>query len=686
MTLFRHVVGCAATVVAIAGCSAMRTWRWEGDSHETRQHSQLWQLEHQLKRGDPTERQRAASLLLSREGGLSTLRRALLDASAPAAQHAVLKAIARTGDDGLASEVVRLALSSALETMRLARQALAATSGERVGKALGRVIGDTGQPTRTRLAAIEIVRVAPYPGTAPALVNAIEDSDPRVRAAALGVLEWLTGRKLGADPNAWRQWLANSRDMTRGQWLLESIADLRRRLDELAQTRDQYRAEAAAQTVEALSLQPESTSRSVLLDALKSEHAAVRAYAARELARKKEAGRETLSSLMSDDSPEVRASAIEAIGGLGDTANADVLLRALRDPAAVVRQCAARALGGLPPAKAGEALLSCLGDADPDVRTAAAEALGAIGDRNAVPSLCERLRDASPSARVAAAAALGKLKDTRAVAPLCQAANDASERVRWYVADSLGRLQAVSAMPTLLKLAKDLDARVRESATVALGKLGSPQTIGRLVEALKDADERVRAQAADALDAVAAGHPAALLRIADAFYAARETKRAVAAYERWQKQFPQEAKRSVSARRRLAKCYLSVRDWAKAAAMFEGLLVERRTDVDLRVDLSQCLWEAKRFDRLLDLSSLWLKELPDHGSAWWSNRLRVVQAHASQQRFAKVVELVNAFEGDDAALGGEPTRSALTKLRADAQAKLAGGADDGGGKTENEQP
>ena len=63
-------------------------------------------------------------------------------------------------------------------------------------------------------------------------------------------------------------------------------------------------------------------------------------------------------------------------------------------------------------------LIAALKDNDEDVRRTAAEALGKLGDTQAVQPLIAALRDDNEYIRMAAAEALGKLGDTQAVPPL----------------------------------------------------------------------------------------------------------------------------------------------------------------------------------------------------------------------------------------------------------------------------
>ncbi len=77
---------------------------------------------------------------------------------------------------------------------------------------------------------------------------------------------------------------------------------------------------------------------------------------------------------------EVRVTAIDALGQVGDPRIVEPLIKALGDGDEDVRWAAIEALGQLGDARAVEALIKALRDSDEDVRCAATEALGRLGD------------------------------------------------------------------------------------------------------------------------------------------------------------------------------------------------------------------------------------------------------------------------------------------------------------------
>ncbi|MEW5802497.1 MAG: HEAT repeat domain-containing protein [bacterium] len=163
-----------------------------------------------------------------------------------------------------------------------------------------------------------------------------------------------------------------------------------------------------------------------------------------ELAGKKTEEPHALESLiadLSDQDPEVREDACEALGKLNDDRAVEPLITALKDESPRVRENAAEALGKIQSDLATESLILALEDEDHDVRENAAEALGKIRNPGAVVQLIAALKDENREVREEAADALGKIRDFRAVEPLIAALRDEeSEDVRENAAKALKKI------------------------------------------------------------------------------------------------------------------------------------------------------------------------------------------------------------------------------------------------------
>jgi HEAT repeat protein len=220
---------------------------------------------------------------------------------------------------------------------------------------------------------------------------------------------------------------------------------------------------------------------------------------------------ETLLSLLKDDDSDVRDSASESLGKLGN-ASVEVLselLNLLKDDDSNVRESAAIALGELENATAEvlSGLLNLLKADDSDIRFGAVVALGELKNASAevLSGLLNLLKDDDLNVRFRAGGALVQLGSAspELVSLLLNALKDDDPNVRFDVARVLGDLGYTSqeVLGGLLNALKDDDLNVRAKAAVALGKLGSalPEVLSGLLNALKDDSSWIRADAAVAL-------------------------------------------------------------------------------------------------------------------------------------------------------------------------------------------
>jgi HEAT repeat protein len=203
--------------------------------------------------------------------------------------------------------------------------------------------------------------------------------------------------------------------------------------------------------------------------------------------------------LAQDADEQVRTSAAESLGHLGDKQGVEPLIAALKDRNNYVRTAAAAALGLLGPANAALPLIETLKDSDRLVRSAAAEALGHTNDVRAVRPLIEALGDPDQFVRTNAAYALGKLGDRQAVEPLMDAVHLDDNRIKNRAIDSLGAIGDARSLPVLIDALKDKDRFTRGNAAGALAKIGDKSAVEPLIQALSDPDGFTRRSAVDAL-------------------------------------------------------------------------------------------------------------------------------------------------------------------------------------------
>ncbi len=226
-----------------------------------------------------------------------------------------------------------------------------------------------------------------------------------------------------------------------------------------------------------------------------------------------------LERLLGDRDEDVRRVSAAALGHLGDPRSTGPLLQTLAArrpvPASVVASAVAE-LGQW----AHAALFSAIGDESPLVRAVAIEICGLAGAVPATPVLRAALRhDGQVEVRVRAARALGRLGVPHAVADLVAAGRpDQPPALQMVVARALGDVGSAAAVPGLRRMLSAPEHRVAANAAAALARLGAPGVDALREVAAEDspaareavaglalADLSVRAAAL----AAAAHHPAA---------------------------------------------------------------------------------------------------------------------------------------------------------------------------------
>lgn len=213
-----------------------------------------------------------------------------------------------------------------------------------------------------------------------------------------------------------------------------------------------------------------------------------------------------------DEAPPVRKAAIAALGRIGDPAAAAPLEALAKDPAPPVRQEALSVLMNSALSRATDrvaAAIALLGDLEQDgyTRSKATRVLALAKDARAVEPLLKILQDARAPAGYEELPNPEALQGrARIMAERLRSLHD----VRAHAAYALGALGARRAIPALLDGLDDLDHQVRIQSAGALGLLRAREAVSKLVEALEDPVERVQINAATALGLIgdrAAGPP-----------------------------------------------------------------------------------------------------------------------------------------------------------------------------------
>jgi HEAT repeat protein len=211
-----------------------------------------------------------------------------------------------------------------------------------------------------------------------------------------------------------------------------------------------------------------------------------------------ERGVAVLIALLQDDSPDIRRTAAESLGKIGDQSAPPAVLPLLSDPMPAVRAAAAQALGwtaGPTDEEVIAGLLRLLADPDDRVRQAAALA---IGDIEPSPFLLVRvadlLRSSDVQVRRAAILALLPLDTARVGGWVLPLLGDPDADVRQAAVAALGLSGDARAATALSKrLVEDSSPAVRAEAAYHLGELSGPDTRSVLQAAVvKEADHGVR--------------------------------------------------------------------------------------------------------------------------------------------------------------------------------------------------
>jgi HEAT repeat protein len=205
-----------------------------------------------------------------------------------------------------------------------------------------------------------------------------------------------------------------------------------------------------------------------------------------------------LLELLHDEAPEMRRTAAESLGKVGDPQAVDSMLSLKHDPAAMVREASVLAMGRLKHTANGETmgvLTQALEDPDESVRQAAVVAIGEIqpGSRLLGP-VVGLLRSSDATIRRAAVLALLQGDSSQWVPALVAAGHDSDAEVRQGTVAVLGEWGGVAASPWIReRLSEDPAPGVRAEAAYRLGLFGDPEATAALNTAIaKDPDSGVR--------------------------------------------------------------------------------------------------------------------------------------------------------------------------------------------------
>jgi HEAT repeat protein len=205
-----------------------------------------------------------------------------------------------------------------------------------------------------------------------------------------------------------------------------------------------------------------------------------------------------LLELLRDEAPEMRRTAVESLGKIGDPRAVDSILHLKHDSAAMVREASVLAMGRLKPT-ATEGVIALLTQAlqDPveSVRQAAIVAIGEIEPvSRLLQPVVELLRSSDVAIRRAAVRALLQVDSSQSVPALVAAGRDSDAEVRQGIVAAVGEWGGAMASPWIReRLVEDPSPGVRAEAAYRLGMLSDPDAKAALnMTIAKDPDSGVR--------------------------------------------------------------------------------------------------------------------------------------------------------------------------------------------------
>lgn len=198
----------------------------------------------------------------------------------------------------------------------------------------------------------------------------------------------------------------------------------------------------------------------------------------------KEELRKIISSLLSDEDPDVRRQAAGQLSQYNTLTVIAALAIGLKDDKKGVRDAAFRSLSTIGGEKVARVVVEYIGDEDMTTRNLVAELLKNIGD-DAVSAVIPFLQDANPDVRKFAVDILGGIGSVDAVNSITSLLNDSDENVCLSAIEALGNIGDPQPVSDLLYIYKN-DKLVQPAVAEAVGKIGDPGGARFLLAQLKE--------------------------------------------------------------------------------------------------------------------------------------------------------------------------------------------------------
>ncbi|RJP14556.1 MAG: hypothetical protein C4520_21360 [Candidatus Abyssobacteria bacterium SURF_5] len=241
-----------------------------------------------------------------------------------------------------------------------------------------------------------------------------------------------------------------------------------------------------------------------LIDTLSAPRPSAREYSAYVLGKLANKGDtaaiQALETAAGDEKSNVRVEVIYALYEIGSPSSKGIFVNGLNDEEARIRSYCANALGSLKTAGAGAELSAALDrETDESVRRTIISAMGKIGGSSSAKTLAQAVTNENASLRGDIADALGEIKTPEAIRALVELLADSNPTVRARAASALANARDPSSAGALANALKDRSPLVRRAASRALIYIADSTTIKELVDALGDSDSEVAENAKEAL-------------------------------------------------------------------------------------------------------------------------------------------------------------------------------------------
>lgn len=337
-------------------------------------------------------------------------------------------------------------------------------------------------------------------GSAPALIRHLHAEAPETRVAAAAAL----GPHL-ADAGVLTELLAAAKDPQSAvrAAALQALGDRKAeappeaRKDDSADTAtilvamDEPNAAVRSAAANAAGVFPSPRVRTALAALLDDKDQAVQLAACASLGElKAKEGVEKLNALRTSADPRLKAAALEALKGIGELPEVDMLLEKLQSGRAGGSELQALAkTQAEAKVKDPRVLAALVAELNGPNRAMAAYSLSDLGDREAVGPLIDTLERTRGSEQTPIVITLGKLGDPRAIEPIREAYAFAAERfsARYTYVEALFKLKAPSAVDDAAKLLPIANNSAEKPVLLqALGRYGGEPAIAVIEPFLDD--------------------------------------------------------------------------------------------------------------------------------------------------------------------------------------------------------